>query len=110
MTVAQIDMKSIKIRSKRRQDSIEIRTLITHPMATGRHRNQDTGDYIPEHFIQELTIKLNDKIIIYSTLTAGISKNPFFSFIINEAVTGDTIHIHWLDNLGHKDSAQRLIK
>lgn len=103
-------MSSIKIRTKRQNDATQIRTLITHPMETGRNRNQDTGDYIPEHFIQELTVKHNDKIVISSTMGAGISKNPFFSFLLNGGESGDKISIDWVDNLGNQDSAETTLK
>jgi sulfur-oxidizing protein SoxZ len=103
-------MASIKIRTKRQNGITEIRTLITHPMETGRNRDQVTGEYIPEHFIQELTVKINHKIVIYTTMAAGISKNPFFSFQISDAIVGDRITIHWLDNFGHEDFAESAVK
>ena len=103
-------MSSIKIRTKRNNGVTQIRTLITHPMETGRNRDQDTGEYIPEHFIQELTVKYNQEIIISSTMAAGISKNPFFSFLLNGGAPGDTISIQWIDNLGNQDSAESIIK
>ncbi len=110
LAVAEINMSTIKIRTKHQGDITEIRTLITHPMETGRNRDQESGKYIPEHFIQELTVKVNNKIVIYSTMAAGISKNPFFSFQISDAVAGDKISIHWIDSLGHQDSAESIIK
>lgn len=106
---AGISVSTIKIRSKRRANGIEIRILITHPMATGRKRDLDTGEYIPEHFIQQLTIELNEKIIVFGTMAAGISKNPFFSFMLSDAVAGAILSVHWVDNLGNEETAERII-
>lgn len=79
-------------------------------MATGRFRDPDTNEYIPEHFIQELTVKLNNEIVVSNTMAAGISKNPFFSFLIHGGESGDTISISWVDNLGNQDAAESIIK
>ena len=103
-------MPSIKIRTKRQNNVTQIRTLITHPMETGRNRDPDTGEYIPENFIQELTVKHNDKIVISCFMAAGISKNPFFSFLLNGGEPGDKISIAWIDNLGNRDVTETTLK
>ncbi len=102
-------MSSIKIRTKRFDDITQIRTLIAHPMETGRNKDEQ-GKLIPAHFIQELTVKHNDNIIASSIMGAGISKNPYFSFKFKGGKPGDIINISWQDNLGQSDSQDKILK
>jgi len=103
-------MSSIKIRSKRLEGKTQIRTLIAHPMENGRNRDENTGKLIPAHYIQELTIKLNDKVIISADLGGSISKDPYFAFRLNNAQAGDKITVSWLDNQQISDSQDHFIK
>ena len=103
-------MSSIKIRTKRKEGVTQIRTLIAHPMETGRRKDKDTGELIPANFIQELTVKHNDKVIVSSVMGASISKDPYFAFLLKGGEPGDTISITWQDNLGNTDTAESIIK
>lgn len=102
-------MSSIKIRTKRLDDTTQIRTLISHPMENGRNKD-DRGKLIPAHHIQELWVSHNDIQIITCHMGGSISKNPYFDFLIEGGNEGDKITISWLDNLGNRDSQTRLIK
>jgi sulfur-oxidizing protein SoxZ len=102
-------MSSIKIRTKQLEEITQIRTLISHPMETGRNKDEQ-GKLIPVHFIQELTLKHNDKIIASMVMGAGISKNPYFSFKFKGGKAGDKINISWQDNLGKSDSQDKILK
>lgn len=101
---------SIKIRSRRRQGYTEIKLLLTHPMENGRNRDPISGQLIPAHFIQELVLDLNDKRIITASLGGSLSKNPFFTFRLNSATTGDRLTVRWTDNLGLEDNAEHVIE
>ena len=103
-------MSSIKIRTKIIDDITQIRTLIAHPMETGRRKDKDTGELIPADYIQELTVKHNDKVIVSSILSAGISKDPYFAFKFKGGKPGDKISITWQDNLGKTDTAESILK
>jgi sulfur-oxidizing protein SoxZ len=103
-------MSSIKIRSKRQDGKTQIRTLISHPMETGRNKDPKTNQLIPAHFIQELTVKHNDKVVISSNVGAGVSKDPYFAFMLKGGAIGDKIVISWRDNLGNMDSEQHTIE
>lgn len=98
-----VNKSTIKIRTKRLKGKTQIRTLISHPMEHGRNIDEITGGLIPLHYIQELVVKHNDKIIVSSQLGAGISKNPYFSFILKGEMMGDKITVSWKDNLGNSD-------
>ena len=106
----EVNMSSIKIRTKRLEGKIQIRTLISHPMEHGRNKDEATGQLIPAHYIQELMLKHNDKTIVSSQLGAGISKNPYFAFMLKGGKAGDEINVSWKDNLGNSDSETRTIE
>ncbi len=103
-------LSSIKIRSKRLDGKIQIRTLIAHPMENGRQRDETTGRLIPAHFIQEIIVKHNDQVIISSNLGGSIAKDPFFTFMLKNAQSGDKITISWVDNQQLSDSKDHFIK
>lgn len=102
-------MSSIKIRSKQIDGKIQIRTLISHPMEHGRNRDKQTNQLIPAHFIEHLTLSLNDKQIVTTDLSASISKDPYFAFMLKSANPGDKITISWIDNLGNKDTETHVL-
>ena len=103
-------MSSIKIRSKRLKDFTLVRTLIAHPMETGKNKHAETGELIPAHFIQTLSLRHNGRLLSECQMGFGVSKNPFFSFQIKSAKVGDDIVISWQDNLGNQDSQQHIIR
>ncbi len=103
-------MSSIKIRTKRKDGNTQIRTLISHPMETGRRKDKDSGELVPAHYIQDLTVKHNDKVVVSSVMGASISKDPYFAFLLKGGEPGDKIIISWKDNLGNTDTAETVIK
>ncbi len=103
-------MSTIKIRTKLIEGKTQIRTLISHPMEHGRNLDEATGKLIPVHYIQELLVKHNDKLIVNSQLGAGISKNPYFAFMLKGGKKGDKISVSWKDNLGNSDVQIREIE
>ena len=103
-------MSSIKIRTKRMNGKTQIRTLISHPMEHGRNKDPKTNQLIPAHFIQELTVKHNDKVIVSSDMGAGISKDPYFAFMLKGGGIGDKIVISWRDNLGNTDIEEHTLE
>lgn len=102
-------MLTIKIRTKRIGGNTQIRTLITHPMEHGRNMDKTTNQLIPAHFIQVLTIQHNGKVVATCNMGAGISKDPYFAFMLKGGQAGDIIGIDWVDNLGQRDSSQHTI-
>ncbi|MCK4493668.1 MAG: thiosulfate oxidation carrier complex protein SoxZ [Methylococcales bacterium] len=103
-------MKSIKVRTKLIGDKTQIRMLISHPMEHGRRKDEVTGKIIPIKYIQELTVKHNDEVVVSSQLGVGVSKDPYFSFMLKGGHVGDSIQVTWQDNLGNMDSLVQKIK
>jgi sulfur-oxidizing protein SoxZ len=103
-------MSSIKIRTKRFEGKTQIRTLITHPMETGRRKDPKTNQPIPAHFIRELKLSHNGKAVMNCQVGMSISKDPYFAFMLKGGEPGDQIKIEWVDNLGNKDSEEHVLK
>lgn len=100
---------SIKIRSLRVEAYTEIKLLLSHPMENGRNRDMN-GELIPAHFIRELTLELNDKIVLNANLGGSMSKDPFFTFRLKHTVPGDHLRVRWFDNQGLSYQAEHVIE
>lgn len=99
---------TMKIRAQLKDKITEVKVLISHPMETGRRKN-DFGEIEPAHFVQLVTATLNGKTILEAQWGTGISKNPYLTFRIRDAVTGDKIAVKWLDNKGESGSIETTI-
>lgn len=93
-----VKSNNMKIRAKLTGDIAEIKLIIIHPMETGRKKD-DTGALIPAHFIQLMTITLNDQTILETQWGTGIAKNPYITCRV-KAKLNDRVTVSWLDNLG----------
>jgi len=102
-------MSTIKIRTKPLGGKTLVRILIDHPMETGRRKDEATGKPVPAHYITELRVEHNGAPVVTASLSTAISRNPYFSFRLNNAMAGDRLRVSWLDNLGQRDSAETKI-
>lgn len=102
-------MSSMRIRTQRHADYVELKLLISHPMENGRNRDA-SGVLIAAHFIQELEIHLNGDRVVYCELAGGVSQNPYFNFRLRQARIGDRITATWRDNQQQSDTASYLIE
>lgn len=89
----------IKIRAAIRDGGGELRMLVSHDMESGLRKDIE-GRLIPAHFLQTLTISVNDEVVIEAQLGPAISRNPLFSFRLPTARPGDRVTVRWTDNLG----------
>lgn len=97
---------SMKIRAKqlKGQKAVQVKAIITHPMHTGRGEDE-SGQLIPAHFVQHITVKHLNQPTVEMQLGTGIAKNPYLTFHLAEAQLGDAIVVEWQDNLGRTGSA-----
>lgn len=102
-------MPGIKIRTKQEDGLTTVRMLITHPMETGRRRDELTGKLVPAHFIREVTIEHNRRTVATCELSTAVSKDPYISIRFRGGKTGDKIRVTWTDNLGNTESAESTI-
>ncbi|GBG13649.1 sulfur-oxidizing protein SoxZ [Novimethylophilus kurashikiensis] len=95
----------MKIRAQLKNGVTEVKVLMSHPMETGRRKN-DFGELEPAHFIQLVTATLNGKTVMEAQWGTGISKNPYLTFRLRNAKAGDRIGVRWTDNKGQGDAIE----
>ena len=103
-------MSSIKPRVKvpkevLMDEIIEIKTLIRHPMHSGRMKDSD-GNTIPKQIINAFSAKFNGQEVFKMDLEASISTNPYIVFQYKAKETG-TFDFEWLDDNGEKYSISK---
>lgn len=101
---------TIKVRTSIKDNITTVRVIIRHPMHTGFGTDEETGKYIPAHFIKHVIIKHKDKTVLHCDWSRAISRNPYLSFMFAGAMAGDPLTISWEDNKGDSDSAHIKIK
>ena len=94
----------MKLRATLKGDIADVRVLMVHPMETGQRRDAN-GNLVPMHFIQEVTIKVNGKVMIEGQISQAVSRNPVFSFRLKGVKAGDQLEIAWLDNRGERSQS-----
>ena len=84
---------------------VEIKTLIRHPMHSGRMNDAD-GQTIPRQIINSFSAKFNGKEIFQMDLEPSISTNPYIVFQYQAKESG-TFDFEWKDDNGEKYSASK---
>ena len=79
---------------------IEIKTLIRHPMHSGRMKDNN-GQIIPRQIINSFSAKFNGKEVFQMDLEPAISTNPFIVFQYKVKESG-TFDFEWIDDNGEK--------
>jgi len=90
-------------------DVIEIKSLIKHPMESGRRKDKITGETIPAHFIESVIVAYGGKEVLKAKWTGAVSKDPFFSFHLKAEASGP-VNMTWTDNKGEVFSKSVNIK
>jgi len=87
---------------------IEIKTLISHPMHSGRGVDSD-GNLVPRKIINSFTAKFNGKTIFNVDMQPSVSSNPFliFPFKVTESGTFDFI---WVEDGGKEYTASKKMR
>ena len=100
---------TIKLKAKAVNGEVTVKSLIKHPMETGRRKDKDTGKEIPAHYIQEVTCTHKGEPVMTAEWGPTISKNPFVSFTFTGGAAGEEIELSWKDSKGDSDSATAVI-
>lgn len=99
--------RGMKMRSRLREGGeVELIVLINHPMENGLRVDKGTGRRIPAHFIQEITVAHNGRVVAAMATGGGVSQDPLLGFRIPGARPGDTLRVSWSDNRGESGSAE----
>ena len=84
---------------------VEIKTLIRHPMHSGRMKDVD-GQIIPRQIINSFSAKFNGKEVFQVDLEPSISTNPYIVFQY-KALESGTFDFEWIDDNGEKYSISK---
>lgn len=87
---------------------VEVKLMIKHIMETGL-RKDESGNYIPAHYIETLVAKCNDKVVLDAQLGMAVSQNPYIAFNFRGAAKGDRMEVSWRDNLGDTRTDESLV-
>jgi sulfur-oxidizing protein SoxZ len=92
----------MKMRATLAGGNTDLRVLMTHPMTTAQ-----SGQ--PMHFIKNIEVKLNGRMVIASEISQAVSRNPVFSFRLKGGAKGDKIEVSWLDNKGESNRIEGVV-
>jgi sulfur-oxidizing protein SoxZ len=95
---------SIRVRATANGETTEVQTLIQHPMDSGFIRDTK-GEFIPAHFIQELTFEYSGRRVFVADWGTAVSKDPYVKFSFKGGNKGDDLKVSWIDNKGETDTA-----
>mgnify|MGYP001611833557 CR=1 FL=1 len=93
------EIGSMKIRSKVVDGVADVKVLIDHPMETGQ-RKDASGQTIPAHFIQTVSVSVNGKAAASVESGQAMSRNPVVGFKLPGIRAGDRLTVEWTDNKG----------
>jgi sulfur-oxidizing protein SoxZ len=89
----------IRVPSQAKKDEvIEIKTLISHPMETGRRRDTQ-GQLIPRHIIHTFSCTYNGSEVFRADWYPGVSANPYLAFFTVATESGQ-LRFEWIDDAG----------
>jgi sulfur-oxidizing protein SoxZ len=99
----------MKIRANLQPDGkVLVKVLMSHIMETGQ-RKDASGNPIPAHFIQSVTVTHNGKTILSAQWGPAVSKNPFLGFRFTGGQKGEKISVKWVDNKGDERTDEAAI-
>lgn len=101
---------SIKARTSIKDGLTTVQAIIRHPMDNGYTKDDVTGEVIPAHYIENVMVHHDSKLVLQCEWSRAVSRNPYLSFIFAGAKSGDQLKISWSDNKGESDSAEFEIK
>lgn len=94
--------------SAKKGEVIEIKTLITHPMETGRRKAED-GKVIPRLILNKFACTFNGKEVFSAKLDTSVSADPYISFFYKATESG-TFEFVWIDDNNAKVTETKKIE
>src|SRR4029078_8167529 len=90
--------------SAKKGEVVEIKTLITHPMETGRRKDSD-GKIVPRLIVNALAVTYNDKPVLNARIEPAAQANPYLAFFLKVDESG-TLKFTWTDDNKQSWSAE----
>jgi sulfur-oxidizing protein SoxZ len=99
-------MSRIRIRAQAKDGVVDVKALFSHPMESGRRRDDETNELIPAHYITEVVCEHNGRVVLTANWGPAVSRNPLFQFRFKGGAPGDFLRIAFTDNLGQSGEAE----
>ena len=99
---------TIRVRAVASGDTVEVQSLIQHPMDSGFVKDKK-GNLIPPHYIEIVTYEHAGKTVLTAYWGPAVSKDPYLKFTFTGGKKGDPLKISWVDNKGKSDSLEAKI-
>lgn len=94
---------AIRIRAKRSNGMTEVMLLMPHPMETGLRKGAD-GRLVPAHFITDLQVHVEGRMVMSARLSHAVSQDPLIGFRFKGGNIGQRVTVAWVDNTGQARS------
>ena len=98
----------MKIRATTKNGVTEVKVLMNHVMETGL-RKEPSGEIVPALFINEVTAKLNDKVVMQAQWGPAVARNPYLAFKVKGGKSGDKVTVSWTDSSGDARSDEATV-
>lgn len=106
-------MAQIMIKTKPKKykvgDIIDVNVIALHPMETGIRKNNETGEVIPAHYITELKLYFDEKMVTNMVIWETLSRDPFMQVNFKVPKAGN-LRAVIKDNLGEVSEQTIAIK
>ncbi|MGB0684489.1 MAG: thiosulfate oxidation carrier complex protein SoxZ [Magnetovibrionaceae bacterium] len=89
-------------------DVIEIKSLISHKMESGRRKGKD-GKLVPRQIINRFEVQFNGQDIFSADWHPSVSANPYMAFPLKVEEEG-TLSFKWIDDDGSVYTKESKIK
>lgn len=89
-------------------ETIEIKTLISHPMESGQRKDKK-GNPIPRKIINAFKTTFNGEEVIAAKLEPAVSANPYIQFEMVVPGAGE-LHFAWTDDDGSVYELKKKVK
>lgn len=93
--------------SAARDEIVEIKVLIQHPMETG-FRTDRHGERVPRDIITQLWCDYLGEEVFRAEIFPAVAANPFLSFTLRAEATGEVV-IRWVNQSGAEHSQSRTL-
>ena len=100
--------KPMKVRARTEDDATDVRILMRHDMETGQRKTAE-GEVIPAHYIQNVTVRHGERVVLFAQWGPAVSKNPYLGFRFVGGKPGERIEVTWVDNQGDSRTDETLI-
>lgn len=100
--------KRMKVRARSVEGATDVRILMRHDMESGQRKNA-AGDIIPAHYIQNVTVRHGQRVVLFAQWGPAVSKNPYLAFKFTGGAAGDRVEVTWVDNKGDSRTDEALV-